>query len=120
MAGYRFSAIYRRYTPAATNLLLRIGTALGRIQGARVLPAVADQLRASARAGTVHCSTLVEGNQLPMVEAERAARHELAPDTRAKIEFVNYVNPLDLMDTRLAEDTVQITSEFFMDCTGRP
>jgi hypothetical protein len=41
-----------------------------------------------------------------MVEAERAVRHELAPDTRAKIELVNYVNALDLIDTRLAEDTL--------------
>jgi len=118
VADYRFSANYRRYTPAATNLLLRIGTALGRIQGARVLPAVADQLRASARAGTVHYSNLIEGNQLPMVEAERAARHELDPDTRAKIELVNYVNALDLIDTRLAEDTLQITSEFFKELHG--
>ncbi|MEJ7825175.1 MAG: hypothetical protein WKF48_07075 [Solirubrobacteraceae bacterium] len=48
-----------------------------------------------------------------MVEAERAARHELAPDTRAKIELVNYVNALDLIDTRLAEEPLQLTSEFF-------
>lgn len=41
-----FAANYRRYTPEASNLLMRIAEALGRIRGARVLPAVADQLRA--------------------------------------------------------------------------
>ena len=102
-ASRSFSANYRRYTPQATDLLMRISAALGTIGGARILPAVADQLRASAKAGTVHYSNLIEGNQLPFVEAERAARGELAPDTRAKIELVNYVAALDLIDERLAD-----------------
>jgi hypothetical protein len=54
--------------------------ALGTIRGARVLPAVADQLRASARIGTVHYSNLIEGNQLSVLEAERAARGQLRTD----------------------------------------
>jgi Fic family protein len=97
-----FSANYRRFTPQATDLLMRISTSLGAIRGARVLPAVADQLRASAKAGTVHFSNLIEGNELPFVEAERATRGELSPDTRAKIELVNYVAALDLLDDRVA------------------
>lgn len=107
-----FTANYRRYTPAATDLLMRISAALGAIQGARVLPAVADQLRASAKAGTVHYSNLIEGNLLPFVEAERAARGELAPDTRARIELVNYVAALDLIDQRLATGTLELSPDF--------
>ena len=80
-----FRARFRRWTPEALTLLTRIHTALGTIRGARVLPAVADQLRASARVGTVHYSNLIEGNELPLIEAERAARGQLAQDTRAKI-----------------------------------
>src|SRR5258707_934104 len=82
------------------------------IQGARVLPAVADQLRASARVGTVHFSNLIEGNQLPIIEAERAARGELAADTRAKIELVNYFAALDLIDRRLEPGALALTPEF--------
>jgi len=86
-----FNANYRRYTPAASALLMRISEALGAIRGARVLPAVVDQLRASAKVGTVHYSTLIEGNELPIIEAERATRGQLDPSSRAKIELVNYV-----------------------------
>lgn len=79
---------------------------------------MADQLRASAKAGTVHYSNLIEGNQLPFVEAERAARGELAPDTRAKIELVNYVAALDLIDERLADGALDITPEFLKERHG--
>jgi hypothetical protein len=70
-----FSPRYRRYPEEMLASLMRISTALGTIRGARVLPAVADQLRASARVGTVHYSNLIEGNQLPVIEpnARRAA-----------------------------------------------
>jgi Fic family protein len=118
VAHHSFQANYRRYTPEATNLLIQIATALGTINGAQVLPSVADQLRASARAGTVHYSNLIEGNQLPLIEAERAARHELAPDTRAKIELVNYVHALELIDTRLAAGTLDLSAEFFQELHG--
>ena len=83
--------------------------ALGTVRGARVLPAVADELRASARVGTVHYSNLIEGNELPLIEAERAARGVLAPDTKAKIELVNYVNALDLIDERVNVGTLMLT-----------
>jgi Fic family protein len=107
-----FSARFQRWTPQALTLLTRIHTALGTIRGARVLPAVADQLRASARVGTVHYSNLIEGNELPLIEAERAARGQLGQDTRAKIELVNYVNALDLIDSRLIEDSLELTPTF--------
>ena len=72
------------------------------IRGARVLPAVADELRASARVGTIHYSNLIEGNELlPLVEAERAARGELEPETRAKVELIDYVDALDLIEQAL-------------------
>jgi cell filamentation protein, protein adenylyltransferase len=112
MTAISFSANYRRYTPELAQLLMRISEALGVIRGARVLPAVADQLRASAKAGTVHYSNLIEGNELPLVEAERAARGELGADTRAKIELVNYVAALDLIDERLAAGALELTPGF--------
>jgi Fic family protein len=110
-----FMPAYRRYTPEISDRLMRISSALGTIRGARVLPAVADQLRASARVGTVHFSNLIEGNQLPVIEAERAARGALAADTRAKIELVNYVDALDLIDRRLDADTLELSAEFLME-----
>lgn len=111
----RFSANYRRYTPEAAGLLIRIATALGTARTARVLPAVADELRASARVGTVHYSNLIEGNQLPMIAAERAARGALTPDTEAKIELVNYVNALELIDQRVDERALELTPEFLLE-----
>jgi cell filamentation protein, protein adenylyltransferase len=110
-----YTPAYRRYTPAAAESLMRIAAALGRIDGARVLPAVADQLRASARVGSVHFSNLIEGNDLPVIEAERATRGQLAPDTRAKIELVNYVAALDLIDRRLDEGSLELNPSFLLD-----
>src|SRR4051794_8191638 len=95
-----------------SGALVRIATALGTIGGARVLPAIADQLRATARVGTVHYSNLIEGNELPVVEAERATRGQLTPDSRAKIELVNYVEALDLIDSRLDADALELTAGF--------
>jgi Fic family protein len=112
MTTIPFSANYRRYTAELADLLMRISQALGVIRGARVLPAVADQLRATAKAGTVHYSNLIEGNELPFVEAERAARGELDTGTRAKIELVNYVAALDLIDERLADGVLELTPAF--------
>jgi Fic family protein len=97
---------------------MRISTALGSIRGARVLPAVADQLRASARVGTIHYSNLIEGNQLPVVEAERAARGQLAADSRAKIELVNYVEALGLIDQLLDAGALDLTPTFLKDLHG--
>jgi len=113
----RFSARYRRYTPEMASAFVRISTSLGEIRGARVLPAVADQLRVSARVGTVHYSNLIEGNELPVIEAARAARGELTPDTRAKMELVNYVAALDFIDDRVA-DRAELTPELLKTLHG--
>ncbi len=110
-----FSANFRRYTPEVSDSLTRIAEALGVIRGARLLPAVADELRASARVGTVHYSNLIEGNDLPLVEAERAARGELAPETKAKIELINYVAALDLLDARLDAGALELTPDLLLD-----
>lgn len=110
-----FMPAYRRYTPETLESLMRISAALGTIRGARVLPAVADELRASARVGTVHYSNLIEGNQLPVLEAERATRGELAADTRAKIELVNYVEALKLVDRRLDAGTMELAADFLLE-----
>lgn len=113
-----FSAMYRRYTPDMLAPLMRITAALGTIGGARILPAVEDQLRSTARVGTVHYSNLIEGNELPVVEAERATRGELSRDSKAKIELVNYVEALDLIDRRLDDGTLEATTEFLKELHG--
>lgn len=114
----KFSASYRRYTPEIAELLMRISAALATVRAARVLPAVADELRANARVGTIHYSNLIEGNELPMVAAERAARGALTPDSKAKIELVDYVNALDLIDERVEAGTLQMTPEFLKELHG--
>jgi Fic family protein len=106
------------YSAQISAALVRIAESLGTIRGARVLPAVADQLRASARVGTVHYSNLIEGNELPLVEAERATRGQLAADSRAKIELVNYVEALDLIDSRLDAGRLDLTPEFLKELHG--
>lgn len=113
-----FSANFRRYTPEMSGALVRIAEALGTIRGARILPAVEDQLRSSARVGTVHYSNLIEGNELPVIEAERAARGQLPPDTKAKIELINYVEALDLIDRRIDEQSLELTPEFLKELHG--
>lgn len=113
-----FSANYRRYTPEMTLALARISTALGTIRGARLFPAAADQLRSSARVGTIHYSNLIEGNQLSVLAAERAARRTLEPDSRAKIELINYVAALDLLDERLAQNELVIDVAFIKELHG--
>lgn len=80
-----------------------------------MLPAVADQLRSAALVGTVHYSNLIEGNELPLIEAERAARRELTPSTRAKVELINYVSALDLIDRRLDAGSLELTAQFLKD-----
>src|SRR5215210_8394344 len=94
------TAQFRRYEYPVVQRLSRIERALGLIDAAPILPAAAEQLRASAKAGTVHYSTLIEGNELPLIEAERAARGELDSTNEAKVELINYVAALDLIDGR--------------------
>lgn len=113
-----FSAQYPRFSPEASALLMRIAAALATIEAATILPAAADQLRVNARVGTIHFSTLIEGNELPMLEAERAARGELDPNSRAKIELVNYVNALDLIDRRLDAGELVPDADFLKELHG--
>ncbi len=113
-----FRANYPRFTPEMTDSLGRIAQALGAIRGARILPAISDQLRVSARVGTVHYSTLIEGNELPLLAAERAARGKLAPDSRAKIELINYVAALDLIDANLDRAATVLTPGFLKELHG--
>lgn len=106
-----FSSNFSRYKPAATDALMRIAAARARIDASDIRPAVEDELRASALAETVHFSTLIEGNELPIIEAERAARGDLDPDTQAKIELVNYVEALEYLDEQAEGEGIVLTPE---------
>ena len=74
---------------------------------ARILPAQESELRRKARIGTIHYSTLIEGNELSVIEAERAVDKELEPTTRLKRELVNYVHALELIDHHHAAGTIR-------------
>jgi Fic family protein len=113
-----FSASFMRYEHAVVAKLSRLERALGTIRGATIIHAAADQMRASALAGTVHYSTLIEGNELPMIEAERAAAGELDATTVAKIELVNYVDALRWLDERHDTGTLEITPSMLLDLHG--
>jgi Fic family protein len=118
-SSFELSANFRRYTPAATDALVRMAAARARVEAAEIRPAAEDELRATALAETVHFSTLIEGNELPIVEAERAARGELDSDTKAKIELVDYVDALRFLD-RLAESGgIEITPDFLLALHGK-
>ena len=108
---YALQANFNRYTPEATNALARIAASRARIDASEIRPAVEDELRVSALAETVHYSTLIEGNELPIVEAERAARGSLDPDTKAKVELVNYVRALRYLDEQAEHGGIEITPE---------
>ena len=118
MNPIELSAQFARYRPPLVQRLRRIERALGLIGASPILPAAADQLRASARAGTVHYSTLIEGNELPLIEAERAARGDLEPTNEAKIELINYVAGLDLIDERQLAGRLEIAPGFLLDLHG--
>jgi Fic family protein len=108
---YALQANFNRYTPEATDALARIAGARAQIDVSKIRPAVEDELRVSALAETVHYSTLIEGNELPIIEAERAARGSLDPDTKAKIELVNYVGALHYLDEQAERGGIEITPE---------
>jgi Fic family protein len=108
---YALQANFNRYPPEATDALVRIATARAWIGASEILPAAEDELRVSALAETVHYSTLIEGNELPLVEAERAARGTLDPDTRAKVELVNYVEALRYLDELSGLGGIEITPD---------
>ncbi len=113
------TASFRRYTPEATDALSRIAAARAHVEASEILSAAEDELRASALAETVHFSTLIEGNELPIVEAERAARGELDPDTKAKVELVDYVDALRFLDGLAEEGQIGITPDFLLELHRR-
>jgi cell filamentation protein, protein adenylyltransferase len=112
MAGIEPHTRFKRYPVDLVSRLSRISAALARIEAADLWPAAAEQLRFSAKVGTIHYSTLIEGNTLSVLEAERAARGELDGETRAQIELVNYVDALDLIDELHESGTLEITPDF--------
>jgi Fic family protein len=114
----RFSANFFRYEPPVVARLGRIERALGAIRAAPIIPPAADQMRASALAGTVHYSTLIEGNELPLIEAERAAAGQLDATTTAKIELVNYVEALRWLDTRHEAGELKVTPALLLGLHG--
>ena len=112
---YELSPQFFRYPPEAADALARIAAARARIDGSGIRPAAEDELRVSALAETVHYSTLIEGNELPIIEAERAARGELDADTKAKIELVNYVEALHYLDGLAERGELEITTETILE-----
>lgn len=118
VASIEWYTRFRRYTPPLLGPIVRIERALAVIKTAHLLPAAADQMRASARAGTVHYSTLIEGNELPLIEAERAARGELDPVSEAKIELINYVAALEFLDRTEAAGELVVTPSFLLNLHG--
>jgi Fic family protein len=63
----------------------------------------------------VHYSTLIEGNELPLIEAQRATRGVLDPTNEAKIELINYVAALELIDERYAAGELDISPALLLD-----
>lgn len=106
---------FLRFSPDVAYLLRRIDAGLARIESADLWPSSTEALRFGAQVGTIHYSTLIEGNRLGVPEAERAARGQLDAKTKAEIELVNYVDSLTLIDRRMAEDGLAFTEQFIKD-----
>ena len=68
--------------------------------------------------GSVHYSNVIEGNELPMLEAARAVDHELESDTKAKLELINYVAALDFIDDEQSAGSITYTSAFLKELHG--
>ena len=113
MPYYEPYAAIRHFSAENAHHLGRINAALGRIRGAEIWPASAEALRFNAQVGTIHYSTLIEGNRLGILEARRAARGELDRDTRAEIELVNYVDALNELDRRFEADGLVLNEDLF-------
>jgi Fic family protein len=107
---------FARYSAAVTRALARLEAARSIIEAAAILPAQEDVLRRDAKVGSVHYSNVIEGNELPLIEAARAVEHDLAPDTKAKLELVNYVAALDFIDSRAGE--ISYTPAFLKELHG--
>jgi Fic family protein len=109
---------FNRYPPAVMQAFGRIERARGMIETARILPAQEEVLRREARVGSIHYSNLIEGNELPRVEALRAVEGELEATDLAKLELVNYVAAIDFIERKRRSDTIRYTPEFLKDLHG--
>jgi len=109
---------FAKYSPEATNRLTRIGIAKSKIDGADLLPSQEDEMRKISQAESVHYSNLIEGNELPLIDAKKAVGGELAVDDLAKIELVNYVNALSLIDELYAEGNLEYSAEVLLRIHG--
>jgi Fic family protein len=103
---------FNRYPPSIVRAFGRIERARGVIETAPLLPAQEETLRLDARVGSVHYSNVIEGNELPRLEALRAAEHELEPDDQARLELVNYVAALDFIAGAHARDEITYSPDF--------
>lgn len=103
---------FNRYPPEVMAAFGRIELARGAIESAAILPAQEEILRIDARAGSVHYSNVMEGNELSRLEALRAVEHELEVDDKAKLELVNYVSALDFIAAAHAKGEIEYSSEF--------
>lgn len=68
--------------------------------------------------GSVHYSNLIEGNELPAIEAQRAVEHELDRTTKAKLELVNYVAALEWIDERRNRGEIVYSADFLKGLHG--
>ena len=75
-------------------------------------------MRKIAQAESVHYSNQLEGNDLPLIEAQRAVGGELTPDARAKVELVNYVRALKLIDDLHARGALVYEPEILLQIHG--
>ena len=109
---------FAKYSPAATERIARISVARSRIENATILPAQEAEMRKTSQAESVHYSNQLEGNLLPLIEARRAVSGELAADDRAKLELVNYVKALNLIDALYSEDKLEYSPEILLRIHG--
>ncbi|MGH8010805.1 MAG: Fic family protein, partial [Candidatus Binatia bacterium] len=118
MAQNVYIPAFTRYPAAIMQAFGRIERARGVIENAPILPAQEEILRQDARVGSIHYSNLIEGNELPRVEALRAVKHELDPTDRAKLELVNYVAVLEFIEQAHREETIAYSPEFLLHLNG--
>jgi Fic family protein len=109
---------FQKYSPPAADRLSRISVAHSKVAAASILPAQEAEMRKIAQAESVHYSNLLEGNELPLIEAQRAVGGELTADARAKIELVNYVSALRLIDDLHADGALEYEPEILLRIHG--
>jgi len=74
----------RHFSPEVTGYLMRINAALAQVTAADIWPASAEVLRFNAQVGTIHYSTLIEGNRLGVLEAEPQPAVSSTPKPRRR------------------------------------